>query len=113
LQRAYSSALPWRKLLHREVFTPALSSLDDGSGHTTTIQGSATPGTYIPPTNPSNNGDVIVAGGGGATSWSAPSGGSVPSGITVVTMNNGNMGGLSSTAEYLPIAVNYYLFTNN
>ena len=56
--------------------------LDDGAGHTTTIQASGTTGTFSPPVNGSAVGDVITSDGSGGTAWQAPVG--VPSGTVIL-----------------------------
>ena len=56
--------------------------LDDGNGHTTTIQASGTTGSFSPPVNGSALGDVITSDGSGGTAWQAPVG--VPSGTVIL-----------------------------
>jgi hypothetical protein len=60
--------------------------LHDTSGHTTTIQPSSSgSGTFTPPINSANSGDVITSDGSGGTSWQPPTSGFTPQMIDVYT----------------------------
>lgn len=74
--------------------------LDDGNGHTTTVQTTnATGGTFTVPSNTPNPGDVITSGTGGGVTWAPPSGGTIPSGAIVVLANNVSMPGFTLTGS--------------
>jgi N-acetylneuraminic acid mutarotase len=61
--------------------------LDDGNGHTATVQYTGTTTTTFGiPTNSPNSGDVITSDGSGGTTWQSPGGG-VPSGTVIMSTN--------------------------
>jgi hypothetical protein len=76
--------------------------LNDGSGHTTTIQPSSSgSGTFTPPINTAGSGDVITSDGSGGTSWQPPTSGFTPQMIDVYTTG----------VQFLPPATSCF-FTN-
>ena len=63
--------------------------LDDGNGHTATVQYTGTTSTTFGiPSNAPNSGDVITSDGAGGTTWQSVGGGSVPAGTVITNLNS-------------------------